>query len=1482
MFDQFSSSLQENSLETDALNFALNQAQSKLQTFFATSTASEELNQVFDITDQNASNLLITNGKNAIFDIPQLQILPDTMMNGAQAAFSVAKDTIYLAESLLESNTLDIEKAIIEEMGHKFDTLLNPNSDTPGDEGEKFKNTIFSLPVSDAESWRIQTENDFGTIIINSEVIEVEQSYTSLVRSSPGFTKNLGGWTDNTIYPRVSGDVNGDGKDDIVGFGASQVAVSLSNGDGTFRTPITSTPSPTNGFTTNVGGWTNNNLYPRMLGDVNGDGRDDIVGFGISQVSVSLSNGSGSFSTPINSTPSSTNGFTTGVGGWTDNNTYPRMLGDVNGDGRDDIVGFGANRVFVSLSNGNGTFGVPIASLPSSTNGFTTGVGGWTNNNTYPRMLGDVNGDGRDDIVGFGTNHVFVSLSNGNGTFGVPIASLPSSTNGFTTGVGGWTDNNNYPRVLADVNGDNRDDIVGFGGSSVFVSLSNGNGTFAAPASYNIALTKNNGSWTDNNNYPRIVGDVNGDRKDDLIGFGASDVFTSLSGTNTVTKPTVSLTTTDSSAAETTSGQTANPGQFTVTRTGVTTNPLLVYYTTGGTATKGTDYQNIIGSVTIPAGSTTATIPINVIDDTLVEGSETAIVNLSTNTNYNLGTTSGTVTIADNDIATSSIGVNQNLSGSLSTTDPNNPTRSSSYKDDYRLTGITAGQPVKVNLNSSAFDAYLQIINESTGTVVIQNDDANGTNSEVTFTPQSGVNYLVRVTSYQSNATGTYSIVTSSSTSTTKPTVSLTTTDGSAAETTSGQIANPGQFTVTRTGVTTNPLLVYYTTGGTATKGTDYQNIIGSVTIPAGSTTAPIPINVIDDTLVEGSETAIVNLSTNTNYNLGTTSGTVTITDNDIAATKPTVSLTTTDGSAAETISGQIANPGQFTVTRTGVTTNPLLVYYTTSGTATKGTDYQNIIGSVTIPAGSTTATIPINVIDDTLVESSETAIVNLSTNTNYNLGTTSGTVTIADNDATIPTTSWKAEYFNNISLSGTPVFTENLGSGSGGFNKNWGSGSPASSVPVDNFSARMTTQRYLAPGLYHIKTNSDDGARVSINNQSVIDRWIPGAGLNSGYFYSTGGNYPVKVEYLEYHGGASIDFSITPATKFRDAVDTLTQWNSIVYSWNSSQGTPPTNFWEGDINNPNAIGAINLGSNTRSDGKKGINVNWGQGAPNGDGNRLPHNFFAMRAHTQADFDGSPYKFRVSGDDGFQLFALNLSTGQGYNITSANSINQWTQSYSPGEITSQLPAGRYAMHFHLYEGAGDARFDLSWEKAVTLPPVSNTYQLPYPNGARYNVTAGWDGHHLVNIYNDNAWDFGMPEGHTVVAARGGRVVSLYEGSNTTLNSTTGWATYTNYVVIDHGDGTSGLYAHLKYNSVLPNVGDYVSQNQPIAQSGNTGHSSGPHLHYSVQRTPPNIPAGGFGNRSGYWQESIPSSFTDPDVLRQNPNGVPTRGNWYTS
>jgi hypothetical protein len=224
-----------------------------------------------------------------------------------------------------------------------------------------------------------------------------------------------------------------------------------------------------------------------------------------------------------------------------------------------------------------------------------------------------------------------------------------------------------------------------------------------------------------------------------------------------------------------------------------------------------------------------------------------------------------------------------------------------------------------------------------------------------------------------------------------QPTVTIAATTPNAAEP-----STPGQFTITRTGSTATALTVGYGVGGTATNGSDYSSIASSVTIAAGQSSAIIPITVLDDAVVEGNETIVLTLSSNSGYTLGSSStGTVTIADNDVAPALPTVSLTATDSSA-----GESNNPGQFTLTRTGSTASALTVNYSIGGTATNGSDYSSIANSVTILAGQTSALIPINIIDDTVVEGNETIVLTLSSNSGYTLGNSStGTVTIADND---------------------------------------------------------------------------------------------------------------------------------------------------------------------------------------------------------------------------------------------------------------------------------------------------------------------------------------------------------------------------------------------------------------------------------------------------------------------------------------------------
>ena len=151
-----------------------------------------------------------------------------------------------------------------------------------------------------------------------------------------------------------------------------------------------------------------------------------------------------------------------------------RELGDVNGDGRADIVAFGIAGTYVSLATGGGSFANPALVLSQ----FGTSEG-WTSQDQYPRQLADVNGDGMADIVGFGAAGTFVSLATGGGNF----AAVTQEISNFGFNAGGWTSNNKYPRLVADVNADGMADMVGFGLNGIYVSLATGGGHFAVAGS---------------------------------------------------------------------------------------------------------------------------------------------------------------------------------------------------------------------------------------------------------------------------------------------------------------------------------------------------------------------------------------------------------------------------------------------------------------------------------------------------------------------------------------------------------------------------------------------------------------------------------------------------------------------------------------------------------------------------------------------------------------------------------------------------------------------------------------------------------------------------------------------------------------------------------------------------------------------------------------------------------------------------------------
>ncbi|GBC55110.1 peptidoglycan DD-metalloendopeptidase family protein [Pseudomonas stutzeri] len=145
-----------------------------------------------------------------------------------------------------------------------------------------------------------------------------------------------------------------------------------------------------------------------------------------------------------------------------------------------------------------------------------------------------------------------------------------------------------------------------------------------------------------------------------------------------------------------------------------------------------------------------------------------------------------------------------------------------------------------------------------------------------------------------------------------------------------------------------------------------------------------------------------------------------------------------------------------------------------------------------------------------------------------------------------------------------------------------------------------------------------------------------------------------------------------------------------------------------------------------------------------------------------------------------------------------------------------------------------------------LLPKPYKYPLPW-RGGPFRLTQGANGQYShFTPKGRYAVDIAMPEGTPIVAARGGMVVKIENEQSGRGNNPAG-----NFVRILHDDGTMGVYLHLMKGSVAVREGQRVETGTRIARSGNTGNSTGPHLHFVVQR---NV---------GLAIESIPFDFSQP-------------------
>lgn len=128
------------------------------------------------------------------------------------------------------------------------------------------------------------------------------------------------------------------------------------------------------------------------------------------------------------------------------------------------------------------------------------------------------------------------------------------------------------------------------------------------------------------------------------------------------------------------------------------------------------------------------------------------------------------------------------------------------------------------------------------------------------------------------------------------------------------------------------------------------------------------------------------------------------------------------------------------------------------------------------------------------------------------------------------------------------------------------------------------------------------------------------------------------------------------------------------------------------------------------------------------------------------------------------------------------------------------------------------------------PPQAYRYPLPW-RGGPFRLTQGPNGTFShTDSKSRYAMDIAMPEGTPIIAARSGMVVKTENEQVGRGNDASG-----NFVRVRHDDGSEAVYLHLKQGSVSVRAGQRVAVGSPLALSGNTSNSSGPHLHFVVQR-----------------------------------------------
>lgn len=417
-----------------------------------------------------------------------------------------------------------------------------------------------------------------------------------------------------------------------------------------------------------------------------------------------------------------------------------------------------------------------------------------------------------------------------------------------------------------------------------------------------------------------------------------------------------------------------------------------------GSAAKTSDYAAFDLAVTIPNGQTQTLVTVAISDDALLESTETIDAVISTPSEGSITTATASATITDNDSAVATLSsadgaeAGADVTFTVTLDKANNTSAPISFVLDGTGGSATAGVDYAA-LSAVAVAIPVGQLSASVTAEVIDDTDMEGI--ETVMSALSGSSDP-SVTIAGSPATATI-VDNDTATASAIATTPTTYEDGS----------GNGLITVqlSRVNKTPAPVTLTYTVGGTATSGSDFTALSGSVQIPVDASSATIDVSSLDDALAEGGETVILTL-TGADHSLvsigGQSAATITIVDDDSFNWSITTQQNGAENGDSATFRVQLSQQNITGDSVTATISDPM------SGSASKDSDYTAFSATVTVPNGASYVDVTVPVLDDNLLERTETIGATLSAPSEGDITVASATATISDDETaglTIETT---------------------------------------------------------------------------------------------------------------------------------------------------------------------------------------------------------------------------------------------------------------------------------------------------------------------------------------------------------------------------------------------------------------------------------------------------------------------------------------------